>query len=549
MNRAVLVLLTVFASVMQADYGERTVGLLLSEEGSYPGYTLFSPMSYTTTYLIDHEGNLVHSWESEYRPGLMAYLSPDGYLYRSIVTDYTPIVPLGGGVEKLDWDGNVLWHYELKNSHHDIEILPSGNVLMIACEIKDSVQTVEAGADPEKVHNKVYSEYIIEVEPQGATEGNIVWEWHFWDHLVQDYDSIRNNYGDVDESPELMDINSQERVQEDWIHLNSVDYNEGLDQIMLTTPYWNEIWVLDHSTTTSEARGHTGGKYMKGGDLLYRWGNPEIYGWGGQGDQQLYGAHDGSWIEDGSPGAGNILVFNNGNIEENRAFSTVDEIDPPVSADGFYATQLPYAPLQPIWSWTAPDPGDFFASNLSGAQRLPNGNTLICDGVNGDFFQVTPEGEIVWRYVSPVTYDGPVEQGIKPSGFNCVFKTRTYSADYPGLAGRDLTPKGTIEKYTTIAEPVSPSGTIVEFSISPNPLVESTTILFQLDKPRSVSIKIFNTLGQEVKTLVDRAESSGGHHITWDKTDNTGKHLSQGVYFCTLKSGNFTRTERLTILR
>ena len=118
-------------------------------------------------------------------------------------------------------------------------------------------------------------DHVIEVEPNGSSGGNIVWEWHVWAHLIQDYDPAKDNYGVVEDHPELIDINFMAiSAGKDLNHINAIDYNEEFDQILLTSAGQDEIWVIDHSTTTEESAGHTGGTSGKGGDLLYRWGNP-----------------------------------------------------------------------------------------------------------------------------------------------------------------------------------------------------------------------------------------------------------------------------------
>jgi hypothetical protein len=229
----------------------------------------------------------------------------------------------------------------------------------------------------------------------------------------------------VGDHPELIDINYGGKLLADWTHLNSIDYNEAFDQILLSVHNFNEIWVIDHSTTTAEAAGHTGGRYGKGGDLLYRWGNPETYRAGNASDQRLFKQHDAHWIEPDLPRAGNILIFNNGWGRPDGNYSSVDEIITPVDSNGNYLVSpgSSYGPEEPIWVYTAENPADFFAINLAGAQRLPNGNTLICNGPHGIFFEVTDENEIVWEYLNEVP------QLID----NHVFKIHRYSPDYPGL--------------------------------------------------------------------------------------------------------------------
>jgi hypothetical protein len=244
------------------------------------------------------------------------------------------------------------------------------------------------------------------------------------DHLIQEYSPAKENYGIVADHPELIDINFGGR-QVDFNHMNSIDYNNEFDQILLSVNFFKEIWVIDHSTTTQEAAGHNGGNSGKGGDILYRWGNSQTYHAGDVNDQVFYNQHDAQWIETDFPGEGNILVFNNGNGRLDGTYSSVEKIVPPVDDNGNYAITpgFAYGPEEPTWIYKTEDPKDFYSPRISGAQRLPNGNTLICSGVNGFFFEVTANKETVWQYTN----------SFPNSKMNDVFKIRRYAPDYPGL--------------------------------------------------------------------------------------------------------------------
>jgi hypothetical protein len=361
----------------------------------------------TTTYLIDNTGEINHTWPSNFLPGVAVSWLGDGTILRTIRVGVGPgSGGAGGGVQKVLWNGTVVWDYRYNSndhlSHHDVKTLPNGNVLLIAWETKTHEEAIAAGRNPDNLVNTFVVDHIIEVQPTGPTTGNIVWEWHVWDHLIQNYDASKANYGVVADHSELVDINYGS-VQSDWMHTNSIDYNEEFNQILISVHNFNEIWVIDHSTTTQEAKGHTGGNNGKGGDLLYRWGNPETYDAGVISDRKFFSQHDATWIKPGYPGAGHILVFNNGVNRPGSRYSTVEEIIPPVNDMGIYDSEpgSAFGPLVQAWVYTASPPTSFYATHLSGAQRLADGNTFICNGETGEIFEVTPEGTIVWRYDSP----------------------------------------------------------------------------------------------------------------------------------------------------
>jgi hypothetical protein len=442
------------------DFPDRTVGLLANRPGAFDGYTLFAPLAATTTYLVDMCGRQVHSWTGDYRPANSVRLLEDGRLLRTGFADditnplFNAAAGAGGRVQLVEWDGTVSWEYvcsdDTRLAHHDAAMMPDGHVLLIAWELKTRDEEIAAGRDPASSGSGLWPDLILEVEPAGAAGGTVAWEWHVWDHLVQDFDATAPDYGVPAEHPELVDLNYVTSGEPDWMHSNSVAYSEELDQVLLSVHGFSEIWVIDHATTVAEAAGHSGGRRGRGGDLLYRWGNPRAYGAGVLADQRLYAQHDAQWIAAGLPGAGNVLVFNNG---VRRRFSSVDELLTPVDGEGAYTLgpDGTYGPDGPAWTYAAPVPADFFSRSISGAQRLANGNTLICEGGSGHFFEVTSAGELVWEYVNPVTGTGPVSQGyVFPAGSlagqpNATFRAYRFAPDFPGLAGRVLTPGDVLE--------------------------------------------------------------------------------------------------------
>ena len=466
------------APVCNADrQANWTVGLIQCTNDVSEGYTLFSPMPSSTSYLIDNEGRQVHNWTSPggHRPGMSAYLLEDGSLLRTANIAQTAIGNFSGGgtagkVERISWEGDLLWSYEHSSteyiSHHDIEPMPNGNILMIAWESKTEEEGQQAGRNPAIASdapggsNGVWPDKIVEIQPNGTTGGDVVWSWHAWDHLVQDYDPSKDNYGIVAEHPELLDINFVDAAgaqagKADWMHCNGIDYNPQLDQIAISCKNMNEIYIIDHSTTSEEAAGHTGGTYGKGGDFLYRWGNPEAYDAGFSQDKRLFGQHDVQWIEEGRPGEGSLIVYNNG-VNRAGTYSSVDVITP-VFLDGEYQLDADnrFLPNSTSWSWN--QGADMYSGFVSGAERLPNGNTLIAHGTHGTLYEVTLEGEIVWTYINPVSNQGTIAQGdLLPDGnqanskANPLFRARKHTTDHPAFAGRDLTPSTYIEAWTDL---------------------------------------------------------------------------------------------------
>ena len=436
----------------------QTVGLFLNTPKAFAGYTLMAPKHNMVTYLIDNKGQVVHQWKSAYEPGQSAYLLPNGHLVRAGMLRVQGGTGggEGGRLEEYDWEGNLVWEFNHATRdyqlHHDFKPLPNGHILALMVERKSRAEASAAGFDERLLRDDfLVPDAVVEIEPLPPKGGRIVWEWHVWDHLIQGADRTKANYGEVAAHPESVDVACNGRATPAfWNHINSLDYNPALDQIALTVRGCNEVWFLDHSTTTKEAAGHTGGKQGKGGDLIYRWGNPAAYRFGTARDKQLIQQHDAEWIAAGLPGAGHLTIFNNG---YDRGWSSLEEIIPPLDPNGRYILEAgkAYGPEKPVWHYEARNRTDFFSAEISGAHRLPNGNTLVCAGVVGHLFEISPTGEMVWQYVNPMVRGGILAQGELPGKdmrghlWNAVFKVHRYAPDYPGLAGRDLSPKGVIE--------------------------------------------------------------------------------------------------------
>ena len=412
-------------------------GLILNSEGAFDGYTLYTPLRSNLTYLLNMEGEIVHEWKSEHHPSNSAYLLPNGNLMRSAKVLGNEVFgsrgPSGGRVELFDWEGNQLWDYVYSNDnyhqHHDIEPLPNGNVLILAWERKSKEEAIAAGRKPDSVSDRgMFPDTVVEIKRTGPTSGDIVWKWSAWDHLIQDHDPSKSNYGDVAAHPERLDINLNPRPRPDWMHTNAIDYNPELDQIVLSPRSFNELIVIDHSTTTQEAASSAGGRSGRGGNILYRWGNPANYRAGTPADQQFFSQHDTRWVQAGQPGAGNLTIFNNGARRPDGDWSSIDEIVPPLNSDGAYRINAgkAFGPEKPTWSYASPR--EFYSSFISGAERLPNGNTLICSGAEGIFFEVTPDKKIVWQFLNPVSLPP-----AGPEGPHSVFRVVRYAKDYSGI--------------------------------------------------------------------------------------------------------------------
>lgn len=428
---------------------QQTVGLFQNTADSFDGYTLVGGLGSGTTHLIDNCGRVVNSWESNYTAGAASYMLADGDLLRcgKFETEFFSGGGIGGIVERFSWDGTLEWSMQFANDtihqHHDIAYMPGGNILVLAWGVVSGEESADAGDIDAQ---SLWPEMVIEIEPIGADSGAVVWSWSTWDHLVQNVAPTLPNYGDPADFPGRFDVNyigpgSASSISGDWQHWNAIDYNAELDQIMLSSKRWNEIYIIDHSTTTAQAATSIGGAAGHGGDILYRWGNPITYGRGAEEDKVLFGQHHAHWLTNES-----ALLFNNGQNRPDGDYSSADEFTLPIQADGAYLLEdgASYGPASLDWRYPETGNENFFAARISGAQRLPNGNTLICEGTKGHSFEVTPAGDIVWDYITADGGQGVITQGMVAIG-NSTFRTTRYGADHPALVGFDLTPGAPVE--------------------------------------------------------------------------------------------------------
>ncbi len=366
---------------------------ITSKAQQWDGLTLYSTSNSTNGYLIDTASVVVKTWTFTGGTGYSTHMIPGGTLFRTVMNSGNVIT--GGGVtgriQKIDYNGSILWDYVLSNSlevlHHDHCPLPNGNVLVICYDVKSQAQVAAAGCSNSTL-TTLQAEKILELKPIGTNSAQIVWQWNVWDHLVQNVNSSAANYQtSIVNHPELLNVNYLSK--KDWIHMNGIDYNPILDQIVFSSHNLNEWYVIDHSTTTAEAASHSGGFSGKGGDILYRWGNPAAYG--ATGTTILNVTHDAHWIQEGVPNAGNLVGVNNQGASGPK--TTIDGVTPPRSGLN-YTINLgsQYSPT----TYNSRHTSTGYTSNMGSSEQFPNGNQMVCLATAGTIYEIDAAGNTLW---------------------------------------------------------------------------------------------------------------------------------------------------------
>ncbi len=497
-----------------------TIGLRFIDPNVSDGYTLFTPEKNNSVYLINNCGEKVNEWTFTELPGATCYLLENGTLLRAGKQ----------ALEIRDWSNNVIWSYLLETiglgQHHDIEPLPNGNILTVISDFYSQDAITSEGRNPATTTLQNFKlDKIVEIHPIGSNDASVVWEWKFKDHLIQDFDNTKSNYGVVIDHPELIDINFDNNQNKDYTHVNAVDYNAALDQILISSRHLSEIYIIDHSTTTAEAAGHTGGNSNIGGDLLWRWGNPQVYKQAN--NQKLFLQHDSKWVEPGYLDAGKVTVFNN-DADGTGMFSSIVLITPDINNGIYIKGRNIFKPADYEWSWNGSFLGRIVQeSKKSGTHQLPNGNFIISEAQIGQVSEITKSGTQLWTYKNP---SGPsiINQFEDPILNNIFFRAEKYPSTYIGFTGKNMTPQGIIEDQNTLSSACAASLSVKKSELGVglilNP-IKNNTIQFV----KNINFNSLNIIDLNGRTIYKHGPFNG---------NNLKINLIPGMYFVKLQFDN-----------
>lgn len=531
----------------------------------WDGLTLYVNQNSTLGYLIDTNGTAVKTWTFTGNQGYSAHMMPGGYIYRSLTNSGNVLTGGGmtGRIQKVDYNGSILWDYTYSSStyclHHDHCPLPNGNVLVISYDVKTATDATNAGCSSAIT---IWSEKIMELKPIGTNSAQVVWQWNVWDHLVQNVNASAANYQtSIVNNPQLININYN--TQKDWMHMNGIDYNPILDQIVISSHNLNEWYVIDHSTTTAEAATHTGGNSGKGGDILYRWGNPPAYG--ATGTKILNVTHDAHWIPEGVPNEGSLVGVNNGGSTGPK--TTIDRVVSP--RVNYNYTITPGSAFTPA-SYNSRHTSTGYTSNMGSSDQFPNGNQMICLATAGTIYEINAAGTVLWtkstggntpqahRYTTCyINNAAPAQPSISLSGLDLV---STAATTYQWYQNGNLISGATSQTYTPsqngvyVVRTTDANGCVYVYSqgyifgsptainknelansvsLYPNPTDGEIKITFKGFSESNFTIKVYDNSGKLVleksnETLINLSGLSTGLYVMNITTDD-GKSINKKV--------------------
>ncbi len=474
--------LLIISTLIYIQALSQDLGIQLNSEDALAAYTLLSNRD--NTYLIDNCGQIINEWFISSRSiENHAKFLDNGNLY-FISNDNT--------LREVDWDDNLVNSLDPNISNLMMEyesiVLPNGNYLCLGRYIEDLDFFFEKGYNLD-LSLPEYDDTVIELDKE---TGEIVWEWRISDHVIQERNRFEGNYGSLEENPGKLNLDGigiADWRSREYFMLNGMDYNPELDQIALSVRKMGEVIIIDHSTTTAEAKTDEGGRSGKGGDALYRWGNPQNYISADPSEQILYYQHNPNWILYGEH-KGQLIIYNNqldnpDQTDFDNRFSDVVIIDPQVNSDGSYPIQSvnnAYYPAEANRVYSGENL-DFFSDYTSGAVVLPNENIHVTVGRPGIMMELSPEGELVWQF------------NIENARF--IFRSEKYPVDHSAFEGKDLTPKGTIEDFNdyecmyTTTEEIPNSAFDVKLVQRGSKLEISSTL-------KSFGYQIFDSVGNKI---------------------------------------------------
>jgi hypothetical protein len=372
----------------------RKTGLTHRDGRSAGGYTLVTPVGSGFAYLLDEAGRIAHAWSvPDFVPGY-GFLMPGGRLLvrgQEKVDESKVGAGLAAGstdiLLELDWHGGILWRYEHPAFHHDMYRLENGNTILITWNLCDPeiAAKVQGGmaleeeklqwADPEHVA------FFMSGLGVGGRPRNL--KGFLSDTIIEinPAGQVERRWNAWEHFDNETDHTCTREFQHEWTHCNSVTYRNG--KLLMSFREISRVAIVD----------------WESGRLEWKWG--KIH---------LSHQHDATFTPEGR-----VLVFDNGTHHPIVPHSRVVEVDPLTD--------------RIVWQYQPKVVFSFFSGHIGGAERLDNGNTLICEGQSGRVFEVTPESEVCWEWINPMIMP------FKNVRCQMLFRAHRYSSDSPELSG------------------------------------------------------------------------------------------------------------------